>query len=79
MKVENLEILRVLCGQFQPLGVGAEKHEVSFPPDAEDEDTFTAGQLAAFLCAKKIRRIKEKGTDTVFLPKKESNMSILSL
>lgn len=68
MKVENSEVLRVFGGQFQPLGVGTKKHEVSFPPDAEDEDTFTAVQIAGFSLRKKIRRIKEKGTDTVSPP-----------
>ena len=74
-------MLGILCGQFQPRKEGKKKHEVSFPPDAEDEDTSLLDRMLAFLWRKKkkIRRIKEKGTDTVFHPKMESNMSILSL
>jgi hypothetical protein len=41
---------------------------VSFPLDAEDEDTSLLDRALAFLWAQKKRRIKEKGTDTVFHP-----------
>lgn len=78
-KIENLEILGILCGQLQPRKEGKKKHEVSFPLDAEDEDTSLLDRALAFLWAQKKRRIKEKGTNTVFHPRMESNMSILSL
>jgi len=42
--------------------VGKKKHEVSFPPDAEVEDTSLRDSLR-FLATKK-RCTKEKGTDT---------------
>jgi len=74
-----LEILGILCGQFQPRKEGKKKHEVSFPLDAEDEDTSLLDRALTFLWAQKKRRIKEKGTNTVFHPRMESNMSILSL
>ena len=73
-------MLGILCGQLQPRKKGKKKHEVSFLPDAEDEDTSLLDRVQAFLWAqKKKKRIKEKGTNTVFHPKMESNMSILSL
>lgn len=41
------------CGQFQPRKMGKKKHEVSFPPDAEVEDTSLRDSLRAFLGNKK--------------------------
>lgn len=41
------------CGQLQPRKMGKKKHEVSFPPDAEVEDTSLCDSLRAFLGNKK--------------------------
>jgi hypothetical protein len=48
-----LEILGILCGQFQPRKEGKKKHEVSFPLDAEDEDTSLLDRMPTFLWRKK--------------------------
>lgn len=44
---------------------------MSLSADVEDEDTSTAGQGTAFFLLEVKRRIKEKGTNTVFRSKME--------
>lgn len=46
-------MLGILCGQLQPRKEGKKKYEVSFPPDAEDEDTSLLDRARAFLWAQK--------------------------
>jgi len=48
-----LEILGILCGQLQPRKEGKKNHEVSFPLDAEDEDTLLLDRMPTFLWRKK--------------------------
>jgi len=55
-----LEILGILCGQFQPRKEGKKKHEVSFPLDAEDEDTSLLDRALAFLWAQKRDALKKR-------------------
>ena len=72
-----MELLGIPCGQFQPRKVSKKKHEVSFPPDAEVEDTSLRDKGGLFLATK--RDALKKRVPIPFHPKMESSISILGL